>query len=92
MKKEYIHPEIIRITLPSDLLGQNFSTSSGVSASPGNARAPLHHHSEDNNDPEWDRQVNNKHYLQARLAYQGVLSCYCHAIGLDVSALFDYIY
>lgn len=54
MKKEYIHPEIIRITLPSDLLGQNFATSSGVSASPGNARAPLHHHSEDNNDPEWD--------------------------------------
>ena len=52
MKKEYIHPEIIRITLPSDLLGQNFATSSGVSASPGNARAPLHHHSEDNNDPE----------------------------------------
>lgn len=44
MKKEYIHPEIIRITLPSDLLGQNFATSSGVSASPGNARAPLHHH------------------------------------------------
>ena len=54
MKKEYIHPEIIRITLPSDLLGQNFATSSGVSASPGNAHAPLHHHSEDNNDPEWD--------------------------------------
>lgn len=25
MKKEYIHPEIIRITLPSDLLGQNFA-------------------------------------------------------------------
>lgn len=54
MKKEYIHPEIIRITLPSDLLGQNFATSSGVSVSPGNARAPLHLHSEDNNDPEWD--------------------------------------
>lgn len=54
MKKEYIHPEIIRITLQSELLGQKYPTSSELSICPGNARAPLHHHSEDNNDPEWD--------------------------------------
>lgn len=54
MKQEYIHPEIIRITLSSELLNHNFATSSGVSASPGNARSPLHYHSEESNDPEWD--------------------------------------
>ena len=54
MKQEYIHPKIQCITLTSELLDTVYSTSSGTSTSPSCARSPLHHHSEDNNDPEWD--------------------------------------
>lgn len=54
MKQEHIHPRIQRITLTSELLDTVYSTSSGTSTSPSCARSPLHHHSEDNNDPEWD--------------------------------------
>ncbi len=54
MKQEHIHPRIQRITLTSELLDTVYSTSSGTSTSPSCARSPLHHHSEDDNDPEWD--------------------------------------
>lgn len=54
MKKEYIHPKIQCITLTSELLDTVYSTSSGTSTTPSCARSPLHQHSEDNNDPEWD--------------------------------------